>query len=114
MLLKVNMNIKVVTKNFTFLLGILLTFGLGVSAKDIPNIQDTNFPALEYPIRENAFVMILQPVPDGYSDYTMTLCNKQSMCRQTSMQENGKRNQRMKKRQKSRFIRENTQNTDKI
>lgn len=88
MLLKVNMNIKVVTKKFTFLLGILLTFGLGVSAKDIPNIQDTNFPALEYPIRENAFVMILQPVLDGSSDYTMTLCNKQSMCRQTSMQEN--------------------------
>lgn len=73
------MNIKVVTKNFTFLLGILLTFGLGVSAKDIPNIQDTNFPALEYPIRENAFVMILQPVPDGSIDYTMTLCNKQSI-----------------------------------
>ena len=62
MLLKVNMNIKVVTKNFTFLLGILLTFGLGVSAKDIPNIQDTNFPALEYPIRENAFVMMNTPM----------------------------------------------------
>lgn len=75
-------------KKFIFLLGTLLFFELGVFAKDIPNIQDANFPFFEYPIRENALIIILQPVPDGSGDYTMTLCNKQSQCRQTSMQEN--------------------------
>ncbi len=65
-----------------------MILGLGVSAQDIPNIQDANYPLVEVPIRDNAFIMVLQPVPDNSGDYTMTLCNKKSYCRQTSMQNN--------------------------
>ena len=75
-------------KKIAFLLGALLFSGLGVFAKDVPNLQDANFPFFEYPIRENALIIVLQPVSDGSGDYTMTLCNKHSQCRQTSMQEN--------------------------
>lgn len=57
-------------------------------AQNIPNIHDVDCPNIEYPIRENAFVIILQPVPDNSGDYTMTICNNKSHCRQTSMHEN--------------------------
>ena len=57
-------------------------------AQEIQNIQDVDFPDVEYPIRKEAFVIVLQPVPDNSGDYTMTICNKNSHCRQTSMLEN--------------------------
>lgn len=68
-------------------LSVLVLFSIfSVSyAKNIDNIQDE---LTEYPVRSNALVVVLQPVPDNSGDYTMTLCNKQGHCRQTSMQYN--------------------------
>ena len=57
------------------------------SSQEIPNIQEANLPSVEVPIRENAFVIVLQPVPDNSGDYTITICNKRSSCRQTSLLE---------------------------
>ncbi len=72
-----------------FILTILILLGfIGcANAATIPNIVDGNFPSVEYPVRDNAFIILLQPVPDNSGDYTMTICNKQSSCRQTSMLE---------------------------
>lgn len=66
----------------------LSTCILSGCAQNIPNIQDVDYPEFEYPIRKDAFVIVLQPVPDNSGDYTMTICNKNSHCRQTSMLEN--------------------------
>ncbi len=70
---------------------IIACFSLGCAhASDVKNIQETlkTGETIDYPIRNNALIMILQPVPDGSGDYTMTICNKNSHCRQTSMLRN--------------------------
>lgn len=56
-----------------------------VYASVIQDIADSDNPKVKYPVRDNALVIVLQPVPDNSGDYTMTICNKQSHCRQTSM-----------------------------
>lgn len=56
-----------------------------VQADTISDITDSDYKDLTYPVRDNALVILRQPVPDNSGDYTMTICNKQSHCRQTSM-----------------------------
>lgn len=54
-------------------------------AQTISDIVDADYTSVKYPVRDNALIVILQPVPDNSGDYTMTICNKNSHCRQTSM-----------------------------
>lgn len=77
----------IVMKKLLLTLVTLSTCILSGCAQNIPNIQDVDYPEFEYPIRKDAFVIVLQPVPDNSGDYTMTICNKESHCRQTSMLE---------------------------
>lgn len=68
---------------------LVLCFFFGVAnlahANVIQNVTDSDNPKIKYPVRNNALILILQPVPDNSGDYTMTVCNKQSRCMQTSM-----------------------------
>lgn len=68
-----------------FLLVALLNFTNIAQANVIQDVVDMDNTQITYPIRDDAFVIILQHVPDNSGDYTMTICNKQSRCRQTSM-----------------------------
>ncbi len=79
------MKIFLFIASVAFLLAALLNFANIAQANEIQGIVDTDNPQIAYPVRDNAFVIILQPVPDNSGDYTMTICNKQSHCRQTSM-----------------------------
>lgn len=58
---------------------------LGNYMSGIPSIPDADNIGYSYPVRKDAIIMLLQKVPDGSGDYTMTLCNKYYHCRQTSM-----------------------------
>ena len=58
---------------------------LGNYLSGIPSIPDADNIGYSYPVRKDAVIMLLQKVPDGSGDYTMTLCNKYYHCRQTSM-----------------------------
>lgn len=64
---------------------LLWTVGGYACADVIQSITDTDNPQITYPVRDNALVLIFQPVPDNSGDYTITICNKQSRCMQTSM-----------------------------
>lgn len=79
------MKIFLFIASVAFLLAALLNFANIAQANEIQGIVDTDNPQIAYPVRDNAFVIILQPVPDNSGDYTMTICNKQSRCMQTSM-----------------------------
>lgn len=58
-------------------------------AENIPDITETiGDTTTKYPIRNNALVIVLQPVPDGSEDFILNICNKSSNCRQTSMEHN--------------------------
>ena len=70
---------------------ITLGFFNFAQANTIPDITDTDYKDIKYPVRDNALVIILQPVPDNSGDYTMTICNKRAHCRQTSMLSTEKR-----------------------
>lgn len=69
------------------ILVLYFSFGIAnlVHANVIQDITDSDNPKIKYPVRDNALVFVLQPVPDNSGDYTMTICNKQSRCMQTSM-----------------------------
>ena len=73
------------------IIGILMIISISLCiipfsyASTIPN-EITVKGVGDFPIRNNSLVLVLQPVPDNSGDYTMTLCNKQGHCRQTSMQ----------------------------
>lgn len=74
-------------KKLLLTIAIFSIYALAGYTQEIPSIQDADFPEAKYPIRKSAFVIVLQPVPDNSGDYTMTICNKNSHCRQTSMLE---------------------------
>lgn len=58
-------------------------------AGNIPDITETiGDMTTKYPVRNNALVIVLQPVPDGSGDFILNICNKSSNCRQTSMEHN--------------------------
>lgn len=76
-------------KKFIMILFVTLFITSTVFAADIPDIIETiGDNTTKYPIRNNALIIILQPVPDGSGDFILNICNKSSNCRQTSMEHN--------------------------
>lgn len=74
-------------KLFTLILLTVFSASL-VFAADIPNINDSSMGKdreISYPVRDNALIVVLQPAPDGSGEFIMNICNKHSVCRQTSM-----------------------------